>query len=77
MLPLLKRRDVDATCDWLTIWWSQAPGQRCGVLANIDEPIGGEREALRGVLEQMLYAIVDGVASDDRAGLVGERDVPV
>src|SRR2546423_4765335 len=68
-------RDVDTACDWLTVWGSQAPGHRSGVFASVDGPVGGERESCGGVLEELLHAVVDGGESDDRAGMVGERDV--
>jgi hypothetical protein len=68
-------RDVDTTRDWLTVWGSQAPGHRSGVFANVDGPVGCERESCGGVLEESLCAVVDGGTSDDRAGMVGERDV--
>src|SRR5205807_9839390 len=64
-------RDVDTTCDWLTVWGSQAPGHRSGVFAKVDGPVGSERESCGGVLEELLDAVVDGGESDDRAGMVG------
>ena len=45
-------RDVDTTCDWLTVSGSQAPGHRSGVFANVDGPVGCERESCGGVLEE-------------------------